>query len=155
MTVDLRLLLEKYGPDFLTAALTQVVGQPAAVVRDNARFKAQVVAAAWSAAPVQIRMLSPEAFHWDEFCFGLRDRVFDTSGGAVALRPNWRAEVAAAIGELAPVHLGDSADLPAAGSEAALLPRAPHGGAAAPLAVGIDLGTTYSVIAYLDSQGRP
>lgn len=48
----------------------------------------------------------------------------------------------------------DTAHLPPAGPEAARLP--PLAGAQNnPPAVGIDLGTTYSVIAYLDPQGRP
>jgi molecular chaperone DnaK len=49
----------------------------------------------------------------------------------------------------------DTAHLPPAGSEAAPLPAAPGQTAGGPPAVGIDLGTTYSVVAYLDPEGRP
>ena len=79
MSVDLRLLLEKYGPDFLYAALKHLVGQPAEAVRDTVRYKARVAAASWRAAPMQIRMLSPDQVRWDDFCVALRDRVYSTS----------------------------------------------------------------------------
>lgn len=154
MSLDLRLLLEKHGPDFLGAHLSHMVGRPVEAVQNDAQFTEQFISAAWQAAPMQIRMLSREALHWDEFCLTLRDRVFDTSSGAAALKSNWDAEALAAVRELPPGGI-ETVLLPAAGSEASPLPSSPAGEQAAPIAVGIDLGTTYSVIAYLDPQGRP
>lgn len=155
MTVDLRLLLDKYGLDFLETELRRVVGQPPHEIRDDSRFRSNVVVPAWAAAPMQLRMFAPEAVHWEEFCLALRDRVFEVSGGAVRLKNNWRAEVEAALDTISPAVLPDSAPLLPAGSDAGPLLPAPDGGRKLPVAVGIDLGTTYSVIAHIDSQGRP
>jgi molecular chaperone DnaK len=155
MSVELHLLLEKYGADFLHAALKHMAGQPAEAVRDETRYKARVAAASWRAAPMQIRMLSPDQVRWDDFCLALRDRVFSTSTGVVVLRPDWQEGVAQALRNWAPPPVGDSAHLPAADSDDSPLPASPTGQPPTQPAVGIDLGTTYSVIAYLDSQGRP
>ncbi|HVX15093.1 MAG TPA: Hsp70 family protein [Pirellulales bacterium] len=152
MGVDLRVLLEKYDLDFLHTALKHMVGQPAEAVRDDTRYRARVVAASWRAAPMQIRMLTPEQVRWDDFCLALRDRVFDLSKGVVALRPDWQEAVSAAVREWSSPDPVDPVDLPAAGADEKPLPAAPSD---APPAVGIDLGTTYSVIAFLDPQGRP
>lgn len=155
MSVDLHQLLEKYGCDFLQAALKQLVGQPAEAVHDETRYKARVADASWRAAPMQIRMLSPGQLRWDDFCLALRDRVYSTGAGVVTLRPDWQAGLAEVLRDWAPPNLGDSAELPAAGTDEASLAAPLAGQAETPLAVGIDLGTTYSVIAYLDPQGRP
>lgn len=153
MTVDLRLLLDKHGLDFLETEFRRVVGQPPHEIRDDSRFKSNVVVPAWTAAPMQLRMLAPETVHWEEFCLTLRDRVFEVSGGAVRLKNNWRAEVEEALDTISTALLPD--DLSPAGSDAGSLLPSPDGGRQLPLAVGIDLGTTYSVIAHVDSQGRP
>jgi hypothetical protein len=55
MTVDLPVLLEKYGTDFLKPDLARMVGQPAEAIRDDSRFEARVTTAAWRAAPMRIR----------------------------------------------------------------------------------------------------
>ena len=155
MSVDLRQLLEKYGPDFLHAALKHLVGQPPEALRDSVRYKARVAEASWRAAPMQLRMLSPEQVRWDDFCLALRNQVFDVQNGRVVLRTDWQEGVQAVLRDWAPPNLGDTAHLPAAGANEAPLPALPAGQRAAPAAVGIDLGPTYSVIAYLDAQGRP
>jgi molecular chaperone DnaK len=151
MTVDLRVLLEKHGAEFLRPALAHVVGQPAEAIRDDGRFRDRVASAAWSAAPMQIRLLSREALGWDGFCLALRDRVYDTASGRVALKPSWQAEVGAVLRELGAAGR-DLTHLPPADPDAS---RAPPVADARARAVGIDLGTTYSVIAYVDPQGRP
>jgi molecular chaperone DnaK len=152
MTVDLRLLLEKHGHDFLKTPLLNAVGQAPEAVRDNTRFTAHVISPAWRAAPMQLRVLSPEAVHWDEFCLALRDRIYDTSRGRVALKPNWETEFHKLLTEMPPAS-AHSAQLPPA--EATPLSASAVATSVTPPAVGIDLGTTYSLIAYLDPQGRP
>lgn len=154
MVVDLHLLLEKYGPDFLRAPLSLVVGQPSEAVRDEARFLSQVASAAWSAAPMQVRMLSPEALHWNDFLQILRKRLFDTPGGVVALKLEWGAEALAAARELTAAGANKISPAPPEGVPAGMSPSEVRE-TAKPIAVGIDLGTTYSVVAYLDPQGRP
>jgi len=103
---------------------------------------------------MQFRMLSPEALRWDEFFLVLRERVFDTSGGMAVLKSNWVAEALAVARELAAAKI-DAAHPPPAGGESPPLSPSPTREKSAEIAVGIDLGTTYSVVAYLDPQGRP
>ncbi|HWB11065.1 MAG TPA: Hsp70 family protein [Pirellulales bacterium] len=152
MSVDLRLLLEKHGSDFLDAALQGLVGQSSDVVRDDAQYKVRVEDESWRAAPMQIRMLDPAEVGWDDFCRALREPVFDLTGGVVALRPDWKAGVAAVLRDWA-LPPTDASSTPAAPSDSASAQLLALSGGQR--AVGIDLGTTYSVIAYVDAQGRP
>ncbi|HVA50131.1 MAG TPA: Hsp70 family protein [Pirellulales bacterium] len=170
MPANLRLLLEKHGFDFLEPLCQELVGQPATVL-DDEEYAERVVQDGWRRTPMQMRLLPPETLRWNEFCFALRPRVFDGSSGTVRLRPNWRtaaAEVAEQFGEGAahdsddasPVALLDE-ELGPAAHETAEIPRGKRASAsqrpaaADEHAVGIDLGTTYSVVAYVDHQGRP
>ncbi|HEV3340549.1 MAG TPA: Hsp70 family protein [Pirellulales bacterium] len=153
MSVDLRLLFEKHGSDFLEAALERLAGQGAEVARDDAQYQARVADESWRAAPMQIRILDRDQVRWDDFCRALRERVFDLGSGAVALRPDWKAAVAAVVHDWAVPHTGDPKPTPrrAWDDGSPSLPASAGGDRA----VGIDLGTTYSVIAYVDAQGRP
>jgi|GEM_PF-1100003 len=154
MTANLNLLLEKHGPGFIEAAIKRLVGQPPDCVADDAQYRARVIAAAWQAAPMQFRLFDPAQLRWEEFMLALRGEVFDFSGGAIALKPGWQQAIARLRTRFSASD-GPSEDglrLPAAGPDSAPLPLPPG---AKVHAVGIDLGTTYSVVAYLDHQGRP
>ncbi|HEX7376625.1 MAG TPA: Hsp70 family protein [Pirellulales bacterium] len=164
MAATLRLLLDKHSPDFLQTALQQIVGERPSVLEDES-FNERVNVEAWRLAPMQIRLLAPEQVRWNDFCFAIRDRVFDASSGRIKLRPDWRDEVIAVADLLAKQVAADSAQMSglallddgeSSNSETAVLPS--MGGVVPPVggqAVGIDLGTTYSVVAYVDAQGRP
>jgi molecular chaperone DnaK len=99
-------------------------------------------------------LFEPAQLRWEEFMLALRDEVFDASGGVVALKPGWQQ----AIGRLRTEFTTPADDwedrlrLPAAGPDSVPLPLPPG---AKIQVIGIDLGTTYSVVAYLDHQGRP
>jgi molecular chaperone DnaK len=167
----LRILLEKHGTDFLEAALERMVGEPASAL-DDKPFIDRVVHEAWRQAPMQIRLLAPEKLRWNDFCLAIRGRVFHTASGKVKLRATWRDEVAAvaeqfeqrlsaSADDASTVALldGDDAEPPSGDTAEMLLdeaggPPAPRAARTEP-AVGIDLGTTYSVVAYIDPQGRP
>ena len=153
MAVDLRLLFEKHGSSFLGPPLGRFVGQPANALGDDARYLEQVVTPAWEAAPMQFRLLSRAALGWDEFCLALREPVFDAPAGRVALRADWQSRVHAVLADWSPPATAREARLPDAGTGVDSIPATAPSRAAP--AVGIDLGTTYSVIAYLDEQGRP
>lgn len=152
MTANLSLLFEKHGLAFLQPVLQQTVGQPAAAVTDDVQYRNHVVLRAWQAAPLQFRLLDPEPLRWEEFMLALRAEAFDVSRGVVALKPNWQQAVGDLLPQFGSANGQESLRLPAAGPDSAPLPLPPGAKAAA---VGIDLGTTYSVIAHLDSQGRP
>jgi molecular chaperone DnaK len=181
MAANLSRLLEKHGLDFMEAVLEQLVGEPASLVLDDAQFGEEVVPRLWQAAPLQIRLLDPDYLGWSQFCLAWRDGVFETAGGMIKLAPNWRlyaARIAASFDEsrtaggdgpagdvlaigadelLADEHEGRSpaADTPLAKRrDSGYLPGQPGAAGRVP-AIGIDLGTTYSVVAYLDPQGRP
>lgn len=153
MAVDLRLLFEKYGLGFLEAALSRFVGLPAKALSDDALYRQRVITPAWETAPMQFRLLSQAVLGWDEFWFALRERAFDASRGRVALRADWQSGVQTALAGWSPPSAAGEPPLPDAGDHAEPLSTILEGRDAP--AVGIDLGTTYSVIAYLDEQGRP
>ncbi|HEV3022788.1 MAG TPA: Hsp70 family protein, partial [Pirellulales bacterium] len=151
MAASIRLLLEKHGVDFLELVVRPLQGQPVDLVRDDAKYRLRVVAPAWDAAPLQVRLQDRESLRWDDFCFALRDRLFDTSGSTIALGRDWQAAVTATSREFAS---GDERlGLPEAEAKKSAPP--PTEDIGPPPAVGIDLGTTYSVVAHLDHQGRP
>jgi molecular chaperone DnaK len=152
MSVDLRLLLEKHGSDFLVAALERLEGQGAEVARDDAQYQAHVADESWRAAPMQIRILDRGQVRWNEFCLALRDRVFDLGGRVAALRPDWKAGVDAVLQEWTS-QAGEAKSPPRQAWDTTGSP--PPASPSSQRAVGIDLGTTYSVIAYVDAQGRP
>jgi molecular chaperone DnaK len=159
-------LLDKYGLAFLRPILEDAQRQPAAALRDDAQYRAGVVAEAWKAAPLQLRLFDPQALKWDEFLLALRNRVFDVRGEMVVLRPQWenelvtllhRARESAASAAAAPQAFGKPGETAILAGETAVIAKAsaPPPAAAPAAVIGIDLGTTYSVVAYLDSHGRP
>ncbi len=164
----------------ILAALREAVGQPPGFLVDEARFRETVIDPAWEQLPVALRLMGRQRLHWDEILLGLRPEVFDITSGKVRLQRDAAARVSAALqhheAAAATVPPLPNAPKPAAGppplpkpprpakSPAAQTPAAPPPQSkAAPAkppaptgtAVGIDLGTTYSVIAYLDAHGRP
>ncbi|HEX5442444.1 MAG TPA: Hsp70 family protein [Pirellulales bacterium] len=153
MAANLQQLLKKHGIDFLRAAVQQLVGRPAAAISDDQQYRQLLIDLAWQAAPMQMRLFSPEGLHWEEFCFALRPRIFNLTGGTVALAPKWQTAASELADQFGTADDRGSAAAPSASSSAVLAvgEKAPARAAA----VGIDLGTTYSVVAHLDAQGRP
>jgi molecular chaperone DnaK len=135
-------------------SLTHVVGKPASYVKDEANYRLHVIQPGWNALPLTIRLLMKGQFtRWDQLYHALWTEVLDWTGPEIQLVPGGAARIAA----LGQSHLGGDPPEPvqpvpqaepvAAEETAALASVAPP--------VGIDLGTTYSVIAYVDAQGRP
>lgn len=154
MTANLHLLFEKHSPAFLHETLQQAVGRPSSALAADDQFRSNVALRAWQAAPLQFRMLDPEKLRWEEFMLAVREAAFDLSRNVVALKPNWQEAVQAVLAEFSGPSGAEGLRLPQAGPDSAVQPLPLPPGVKAP-AVGIDLGTTYSVIAHLDSQGRP
>jgi molecular chaperone DnaK len=175
-------LLEK-SPQVVAASLQGVVGKPASYVTNEAHYRQHVIRKGWEALPVAVRMLFGKQYQrWDILYLALRPQVFDLGGGTIALRPEAPARVAAALrnffGAANPSPAGPPSPRPPLATpvgpshavpmalpvEPAGLPTraAPAGGHRtngtlhlAAVAVGIDLGTTYSLVAHVDPQGRP
>lgn len=166
MSASLNLLLTKHGLAFLEDACQDFEGRPSNLIRDDANYRAGLVSEAWQRAPMQIRLFDPDALRWPQLLLSLRDRVFDSVGSTTRLRPGWKAALAEAVEDFALADDSISQDAERRMSEAGS--KSGSGSATASSsgsrldrakgtahAIGIDLGTTYSVVAYLDHQGRP
>ena len=174
MPFSLAEYFQKQGLRVIQASLKNVEGKPTSYLRDEHHYRMHVIQPAWRALPAAVRLLlKKQTGPWEELFFALRDITFDLSGGFVKLRPgglDWAAgrvqtQFAAAPADSSPLApREESAPLaePVVPSDA---DEAPPTGQRVPLAepegheespvVGIDLGTTYSVIAHIDAQGRP
>jgi molecular chaperone DnaK len=162
--------LQKKGVQVVEACLRQVIGKPVSCATDEVQYRQAVVQPAWKALPPPLRQFLDHQYpRWDAFCLALRPGAFEVAGGRLALRPGASARIAALMqrqfGSAEPGHATPSAPplaLPVKRPPASTPPLAtpadpplasPVGAADTP--VGIDLGTTLSVVAYLDAQGRP
>ena len=152
MAHRLHRLFDQYARPRLLAALHALAGQPPGILVDEARYRAQVLDAAWRDLPLPLRMLGRKRLHWDELLLALRPQVFDAQGGKVTVRPDAEARLDALVRQ----HFG-AAEARIAPAPVVPPVKAPVQSPPAPAApaLGIDLGTTYSVIAHLDAQGRP
>jgi molecular chaperone DnaK len=164
--------LQKQGVKVVEVSLRRVAGKAAPFVKDDAHYRQLVIQPGWEALPPPVRLMLRRLFgRWDAFFLALRDEVYDLRGGTVSLRDDAPARVAAQMkrffGEApgaapaAPGKAGLALATPVAGSYhpplAAPVGPAPPNRPAGPTdtVVGIDLGTTYSLVAHLDASGRP
>ncbi|MGE0609127.1 MAG: Hsp70 family protein [Pirellulales bacterium] len=162
-------ILGPLGVGFLKSALESAARQPADELRDNGRFCASVVTEAWKAAPLRLRLQDPAEIGWNGFMLAVRDVAFDLAGATPRLLPDWEARLLAELAVAGDASMARPAGIPVAMddddddeepvSDAPPLAAAQTGAVAPPAStepvIGIDLGTTYSVVAHLDSQGRP
>jgi molecular chaperone DnaK len=167
-------LLQQYGTKVVLSSLEKAQGQSAAVLSDEATYRRLVVDPAWELMPAPLRLIGRERLRWDEMFLALRQEVYDTRSGQVGLRSDASLRLMALISKLFNVPGQPNLDpasssgrkLFAGASELPTVALAPAAGAAkvdvspgAPglqqAALGIDLGTTYSVVAHVDTQGRP
>jgi molecular chaperone DnaK len=149
---DLAELYRHYFLKLLVPDLQGLAGKPTAVVMDPDRFTKEVVDATWLNLPLPLRMLGRDKVGWDRFLHLARAEAFvAVPGGKLAVRP----DVAARLDALVERFVRQPQEPTAA--PRATPPAAAPSPTAAPnaVAVGIDLGTTYSVVAHLDAHGRP
>ena len=162
--------LQNQGVKVVEVSLRRVAGKAAPFVKDEAHYRQLVIQPGWEALPPPVRLMLRRQFpRWDAFFLALRDEVYDLRGGTVYLRDDAPAKVAAQmkrfLGEgpgAAPAKAAPPLATPVAGSYRPPLaaPVGPAPSKAPPAApadkvVGIDLGTTYSLVAHLDASGRP
>lgn len=168
MTSNLGKLFHDHGLRIVEQTLQSIAGQPTEVVAEAAQYQKLVVNRAWEQMPLPIRLIGRDKLPWDALFAALRKEVFEAHAGKLALRTDAGARLAAIAGKLMPFD-GPAAPavspLGSAPSEEAIAPARPTSAAtvtmqtppagATQVAIGIDLGTTYSVVAHVDTQGRP
>ena len=147
--------LQDEGAKVIEASLRSVVGLGADTVADDALFRSRVIDVAWDLLPTPVRLLGRRRLRWDALFFALRATVLDATAAKSGSRRTWRGDRSAVRGirREAPGPV-DQPGPPAAPAETAPATRDPI--ASGPeAAVGIDLGTTFSVVAYLDAPDDP
>jgi molecular chaperone DnaK len=162
--------LQKQGVQVVEASLRHLAGKPPAYATDEVKYRQAVIQPAWEALPPPLRRLLQHQYaRWDAFCLALRPGAFEVAGDRLEVRPGAAVRIAALMrryfsragpGQAAPPQppLALPVNQPPAPPPRATpvnLPPASPAATAADTPVGIDLGTTYSVVAYLDAQGRP
>ena len=145
--VGLRRLFKRRGLKVIEGPIRAADGAEAGQLADDAWFRTHVIDPAWAAAPLIFRLVGRARLRWDEFFHALRSNAFATAGGRARLRPDWE--------QWASRLLENFRDPGPASSESPSKPKPAEVEKTAGVVVGIDLGTTYSVVAYLDAQGRP
>ncbi|MGL4555633.1 MAG: Hsp70 family protein [Gemmataceae bacterium] len=153
--------LSRNGPRLIEAALARAEGKPVVYVAEDDHYRQTVIRPGWESLPQPVRvLLKAKASHWEAMFFELRAGAFDLSADRVTVRTGVGARVATAMrkhlegaGEVAPPPVARPVHGPVAGVPLAQpVSPAPVAGE---YAVGIDLGTTYSLVAHVDPQGRP
>lgn len=153
--------------------LPRMIGRPTADVLDDALWRAEVVDPAWQKLPLPCRLLGRQRIGWEPLFDELRKAAYETRGRTVQFRPDvsmrtaeiFKQAVQALAELMAQAVPASTAEPPAPASppldgpaHPAVLAAAPPVPAAIDLpgpAIGIDLGTTYSAVAYIDAHGRP
>lgn len=136
-------LLTEHGLDALVATLQKAVGRDWEFLADAENFDRLIVQPGWEGMPLAIRVVGHERLEWDRLFERFKSSVFKDRGGRIELASDFPVRLRTAIATTydgassSPDETDDSF-----GQDIAV-------------AIGIDLGTTYSVVAHLDKQGRP
>ncbi len=133
--------------------LAAAVGQPAGVVSDTEAFRRTVIEPGWRLLPAPLQQLGREQLRWDDFLLYLRKTVYFAAEGKAALKSDLPARIERGI----EFFFAVKEEAPRATVRAPLveIPDATDEMTALDVVIGIDLGTTYSVVAHLDPHGRP
>jgi len=133
--------------------LPNMLGQPETVLADPDLYKKLVVEAAWLELPPECRELGRETLGWDALFAELFPKTYRGDAGVVALRP----DASSAINQVFRAAMKSAQHRLSKSTPAAATPQPATTDDAkdAIPPLGIDLGTTYSALAYVDSQGRP
>jgi molecular chaperone DnaK len=144
---------QKQGLRVVETALKGVLGKAAVYVDQDDHYRQADIQPAWSNLAPPIRLLLRKSHdHWSALFFEIRDRVFSLRNGVVELRPDASLQLAALLRQFYPPN---AAPPEAAPPPSVTVIAGPPPKVKEDVAVGIDLGTTYSLVAHLDAQGRP
>lgn len=163
MASHLHNMFRDAGKTIIGKYLPKLVGQPSSALADGTRFRQLVTDPAWAELPLPCRLLGRERIKWDEVFDELREAAYDTSGPKIKLKADAVNKTGAifkrAVGGIEMIIRESQPPAPtvAAETEAATPTAADTSAEAAnsKVAIGIDLGTTYSAVAYVDAHGRP
>lgn len=145
-------ILQNQGVGLIEKILRGIVGQAAGLLLDDDRYRACVIDPAWEAMPAPVRLIGRNRLRWDEMFLAIRDEVFEVNGETVVLRHDATPRL---ISITRRVLAGEARSTPSPTETAAEPPEPEPEPPAQRIAVGIDLGTTFSVVAHLDQAGRP
>jgi molecular chaperone DnaK len=166
MADNLQKFYKAYCLKFIDGALRKAVGHPPNVATDKALFTQVVINPGWESLPLPIRMAGRQKMRWDDFLQEARKEAYIAADSKIAFRPDAGARVLALLVKMFPVEPAEaSTTFDAAASQGPPLARrvtptaspSAVSTATAPSepSIGIDLGTTYSVVAHVDAHGRP
>lgn len=163
MSKQLHTFYQNYSKQ-IQAILAQAAGQPPVFVADEAVYRKVIIDAGWNSLPANVQQAGRTTLRWDELFLALRTQVYQKINETVALRSNVASLIQSTLDRL----FGSTPSAPATIPTAAPVSQSPSAPVAAPVAksaattkqtegavIGIDLGTTYSVIAFVDTHGRP
>jgi len=158
---------QKQGLRIVLGSLRNIQGKAASFAANDDHYWQTVVQPAWEAVPLPVRALLGRRFDcWKDLYRTIRRDVFDFKGGVVSLPADAETRLAALLRRfVADREAAADQDTTSSRNPPLAHPVAPSEMKSdAPLArpvsgddlvVGIDLGTTYSLIAHVDAQGRP
>ncbi len=155
---------QERGLRVVEAALKNIIGRPTAFVTEDSHYQQSVVQRGFTSLPSQIRMTGNK-LRWNELFEMLRAEMYEfTPSGNVDFIANYQARLSFLVHDFYKVNgeapgasdapIKTAADLLA---EIRSKPKAeaPEKKGLSNVAIGIDLGTTFSVVSYVDAQGRP
>jgi molecular chaperone DnaK len=156
-------LIQQHGIAIIAESLEDLAGQPASLLRDGARYQAMASDMAWNRLPVPLRVVGRSRLHWDKLLVALGQAAFETSTGRLVPHQDLQPRLSAAAEQFfvpaaaTPREAVTVRNLPVVPQAAPVvtLPESRSTGTAGAIALGIDLGTTYSAVAYVDRHGRP
>ncbi len=138
-------IYSQYCSKLIMSALNSLQGQDPGIVRDEGLYRQKVIEPCWNYLPLPLRMFGRDKLRWDEYFLALRLDAFRAFDGKLAIRQ----DIVPRMQSLAQKLFGTGPTQVAAPPQVAR-PVEPSS-----IAIGIDLGTTYSASAYLDGHGRP
>lgn len=139
--------------------IPRLLGQPEAVLADLDRFRGLVVEPAWLELPESCRQLGRDVLAWDELFDELLSKAYRADAGVVGLRLDAKTKMTDAFRSTMQAVAKRLAALQRSAAQSQTVPREGSSGTDASSkyvpTLGIDLGTTFSALAYVDAHGRP
>src|SRR5579859_290536 len=150
-------LYPQYLIPLILSGVEHLVGMPRTIAIDEKAFHDDAIDPIWNGLPASFRMLGRDKLRWDEFLMAARGDLFRVFDGKLAIRPDATVRLIGLVQRMfgqptAPV--AQPVAPPSKPAPAARQPAPPSRVTDGP-AIGIDLGTTYSVVAHVDGHGRP
>src|SRR5262245_39314161 len=144
-SMELSDLYQKHYLPVLKKAFRDAAGLTPETVRDELRYCKLVADPAWASLPLPLRKAGREKVRWDLFLLAARKEVFLIHEGAVTVRGDADERLLKLIGQMFGTTAAP-ASKPLPKTKVVAKPGPVATAATKQVAVGIDLGTTYSVV---------